>query len=291
MTRYRVSHATRYRYAEAVSQSYHKLHLVPRATARQRVERAELLVRPHPSFQRSRRDFYGNTVSVLSIQEPHHDLEAVLDAELAVMAPSLGDPSDTPSWEFARELLRSDLSPEGVEAVEFAHASPHVPLLADAAALAAPCFTPGRPVLEAALALNEAIHRGFSYSPLATDVSTPVEEVLRSRRGVCQDFAHLMISCLRSVGLAARYVSGYLATDPEPGARRLVGADASHAWLALMVPGTGWVDLDPTNDALVRDRHLTLAWGRDYGDVSPLRGVIQGGGRQQLSVAVTVVPA
>jgi len=213
--------------------------------------------------------------------------DSVVDT-LARPAPAPGLP-----WEAVREHLAYRRGVPYVEAAQFCFASPYVPLHEDFAHYARACFTPGRPLMEAAAALMSRIHQDFAYAPQATDAGTPALEALRLRRGVCQDFAHVMTGCLRSLGLAARYASGYLLTTPPPGQPRLVGADASHAWVSVWSPGPdggAWHDLDPTNDRAPGEDYVTLALGRDYADVAPLRGVIHGGGRHVLHVAVTVAP-
>ena len=194
----------------------------------------------------------------------------------------------TPPWESVRALLEQDHSPPGLEARQFVYDSHYVKASPALAAYAAPSFPANRPVLEAARDLTRRIHQDFQYDPKATTVATPIQEVLEHRRGVCQDFAHLQIGCLRALGLSARYISGYLRTVPPPGQERLVGVDASHAWLSVYCPGWGWVDLDPTNDLIPSDGHLVLAWGRDYDDVSPVKGVNLGGGRHSVIVGVDV---
>jgi transglutaminase-like putative cysteine protease len=193
-------------------------------------------------------------------------------------------------WEAVRDQLAVDRSPAVLEAYQYVFDSPHVPTSSDLAAFAAISFTPGRPWLEALLDLTRRIYTEFKYDKTATNIRTPPGEVLRLRRGVCQDFAHLQIGCLRSLGLAARYVSGYLVTSPPPGQPRLVGADASHAWLSAYSPEQGWVDVDPTNDLIPSLKHVSLAWGRDYSDVSPIKGVYIGGGHNGMTVAVDVMP-
>jgi transglutaminase-like putative cysteine protease len=200
------------------------------------------------------------------------------------------EPELSPPWEDVREAFSPGVRAPAGDAVEFEHASTYIALAPELAEFARASFTPRRPLLAAAVDLMHTIHREFRFDPSATTITTPVSRVLVERRGVCQDFAHLQISCLRSLGLPARYVSGYLLTDPPPGQPRLTGADASHAWLSVYCPRSGWVDLDPTNDVLPSVRHVTLAWGRDYGDVSPLRGVILGGAQHELEVGVSVVP-
>jgi transglutaminase-like putative cysteine protease len=199
------------------------------------------------------------------------------------------DPKATPPWEHALHVLRQERDPETLDAYQYAFDSPYIRLGADLAAYAAPSFPTGRPLLDAALDLTRRIHADYRYDPTATTTATPLEKVMELRRGVCQDFAHLQIGCLRSLGLAARYVSGYLLTNPPPGRPRLVGADASHAWLSVYCPGSGWIDLDPTNNQIPHDNHILVAWGRDYEDVSPVNGVVLGGGKHYVTVAVDVV--
>jgi transglutaminase-like putative cysteine protease len=213
-----------------------------------------------------------------------------VESEVAVTSRHYPTPSDTMPWEAARKQMRGDLTPQGLEAFELVFDSPYVPRSNELSDYALPSFTPGRPFLEAVLDLNSRIHKDFKYAPSTTTISTPIAEVMKMRRGVCQDFAHLMIGCLRSMGLAARYVSGYLRTTPPPGRPRLIGADASHAWCAVYFPGIGWLDFDPTNNSTPRASHITLGWGRDYSDVSPIRGVILGGGGQSIGVSVDVAP-
>jgi transglutaminase-like putative cysteine protease len=209
----------------------------------------------------------------------------------AVTAPwNAPPPETTPPWEAVRDRLRADRSATTLDAYQFVFESPHVAFDDAVLDFVTPAFTADRPILDAVRELTGRIHREFRYDQTATTVATPVAEVLRTRRGVCQDFAHLEIACLRALGLAARYVSGYILTVPPPGTPRLVGADASHAWLAVWVGDAGWVDVDPTNDQLPSDQHITAAWGRDYADVSPLRGVVLGGGAHRVSVAVDVTP-
>lgn len=286
--RYRVSHRTVYEYADPVAFCQNQAHMTPREHASQRVASVRMTVSPRPAVLTNRLDFYGNTATFFAVQEPHVLLEVDVVSEVAVSAAPI--PGNTPRWDTVGPLLAGDLSTAGLEASEFLHPSPHVQVGADLREYAAPSFPKGRPLLEAALDLNARIFRDFKYKPLATTVSTPVREVLRTREGVCQDFAHLMIACLRSVGLPARYVSGYIRTTPRAGQRRLVGADASHAWASVYCPGSGWIDFDPTNNKIPTDEHITVAWGRDYADVSPIRGVLLGGSGQTLKVSVDVQP-
>ena len=238
-------------------------------------------------------DRWGNTRTFFSLTSTHEALTVVADSLVETTAPPA--PTSRITWEAARERMRYHRHAAFDPASEFAFASPYVPRHEDFIAYARPSFTPGRPLLEAARELMTRIHREFEYHVQATDASTPALQSLSLRQGVCQDFAHVFIGCLRSLGLPARYVSGYLLTEPPPGQPRLVGADASHAWASVWLPGEDgadgtWADLDPTNDRAPGEDYVTLAIGRDYADVSPVRGVIHGGGRHQLQVAVTVAP-
>ena len=199
-------------------------------------------------------------------------------------------PNATPPWETVRDGLPLDTSSTGLDAFQFVFDSPCIRSSPELAAYCALSFRPGRPILEDALDLTHRIYHEFKYQPGSTSVNTPPSEVLRTRRGVCQDFAHVQIGCLRSLGLAARYVSGYLLTQPPPGQARLMGADASHAWLSIYIPQHGWVDLDPTNNIIPSLDHILLAWGRDYSDVCPVKGIFHGGGRHSVSVSVDVIP-
>ena len=286
---YQVSHHTRYRYSQPTSISHHVLHLAPRACDHQRCHHTALEVEPTPATSVDEVDYFGNPVTHLTVQEPHTELSfrnrSVV--EVSVAPP----PSGSGPWEGAVALLAGDRSAHGLAVIEHSFSSPYTRAEADLAGYAAASFVPGRPLLDAARDLTSRIHRDFGYEPGATSVSTPVDQVFALRRGVCQDFAHLEIAALRALGLAARYVSGYLVTRPRAGTDALRGADASHAWLSVWLPEHGWLDLDPTNDVVPGDQHVTVAWGRDYGDVSPIMGVILGGGEHRIDVEVEVVPA
>jgi len=285
--RYRCHHVTRYSYTDAVTASQLLAHLVPRSHPRQRLHAARLTLDPWPAVMTDRVDWFGNPVTYASLQTPHQQLTVTAEIAVEVLPPPALDPAVTPAWDRLAVAVARDKV-----AQEFVFASLRVPAPDPAlAAFAAPSFPAGRPVAEAALDLTRRIHAGFSFDPSATTVSTPVAEVLANRRGVCQDFAHLMIGALRALGLPARYVSGYLRTLPPPGQVKLRGADASHAWVQVWCgDDAGWLDLDPTNGITGNTDHVTLAWGRDYDDVCPLRGVILGGGAQSLTVAVDVEP-
>jgi transglutaminase-like putative cysteine protease len=283
--RYQIEHETRYVHAGRVSTSQHVACLAPRGLPRQHVQSHDVLIDPRPANDSRRIDCYGNIEDHFTILTPYSELRVVSRSVVDVEPrPASIDPESSPPWEEVSAAGAFD------EATEFRYPSPYVepaPALADFARQA---FTGGRPLLSAAAALMHTIHAEFQFDPGATTITTPATRVLEERHGVCQDFAHLQIACLRSLGLPARYVSGYLLTDPPPGQPRLVGADASHAWLSVWCPRNGWVDLDPTNAVIPDSRHVTIAWGRDYGDVSPLRGVVLGGGSHELYVGVSVVP-
>lgn len=284
--RLQVVHETHYSYSSPVLLSQQLLHLRPRSLAGQSCLAYRLSVEPRPGELAEREDFFGNRVAQLLIAAPHDELVVRAASTLEVdprERAALGLPRVP--WETAAVQARD-------AGAAFLYESPHVETSRELLEYAVPSFPGGRPVLDGLRDLARRIHGEFQFDPTATSVSTPLREVMKRRRGVCQDFAHLMIGALRALGLAARYVSGYLLTDPPPGRARLVGADASHAWVsAYCGEGAGWVDLDPTNDCVVDDEHVTLAWGRDFSDVTPMRGVILGGGNQLLAVRVTVSPA
>ena len=286
--RYSVRHQTRYLYSDAVAISYNRIHCQPRSCPWQSFSQARLSVDPEPEFLARQTDFFGNPVSFFTVQEPHQDLTVTVMFEAVVRARTYDHPGE--SWESVAERLRVAKESESLEASGFRFASGWVELSSELEEFARVSFTPGRPVLEAATDLCARIYKEFTFDTEATTIATPVREVLRTKRGVCQDFAHLFIGALRSVGLACRYVSGYILTVPPPGQERLQGADASHAWVSVWAPPLGWVDLDPTNNLVVNDQHVTLAWGRDFHDVSPMRGVVVGGGAQVVKVGVDVVP-
>jgi len=293
-----VRHETRYEYAAPVSLAHHLAHLQPMTDAHQQVLSFDLTVEPAPDHRREGVDDHANPACWFSLTRLHSLLDVVVRSEVAVR-PRFDalDPSTGPAWETLAARLRYVAKAPFVPEGEYALPSPYVPLLPALRAWAAPSVTPGRTVASLALALMSRVHAEFTYQPASTQVDTPLAQVLALKRGVCQDFAHLLIGALRSLGVPARYVSGYLLTqapareDGTPG-EAMVGADATHAWVQAWCPGTrgvpadGWLDLDPTNDLVPRDGHVRLAVGRDYGDVAPLRGVIHGGGRHRLSVGV-----
>jgi transglutaminase-like putative cysteine protease len=287
---YRIVHNTTYRYKQPVSFGTHVTYLIPRSLPHHACISHELVVTPAPDSLRERFDYFGNRFTFFTIQEPHGELNIEARSRVLVEGPSVKWPESAPAWDEVVRSLGSDHSEAGLEAYQFVFESPRVSPGSGFAAYAAPSFPPARRLTEALLDLTARIHKDFRFDSRATTVRTSPEEVLRSRRGVCQDFAHLQVACLRSLSLAARYVSGYIRTYPPPGRPRLVGADASHAWVSVYCPGTGWLDVDPTNNLIPSESHVTLAWGRDYGDVSPVRGVILGGRDHKLQVRVDMEP-
>jgi transglutaminase-like putative cysteine protease len=318
MPGYRIHHLTRYIYDESISVCHNLAHLLPRDSARHLWHFAELDITPTPAVRTERYDYFGNRVVFFAIQEPHRQLEVVARSEVDLEAQT-SQPlftSDHP-WEQTRDrfLAARNLSGAGaqlpdalrrdvLDAYQFTYASPYIQWTPEIAAYAAVSFPPGRPIQEGLLDLTARIHKDFRYDASATTISTTLPEIFQARSGVCQDFAHFQIGCLRALGLATRYVSGYLLTAPPPGKSRLIGADASHAWLSVFLPDTHipqspqdqyhsgfWLDLDPTNNCIPSDKHITVAWGRDFGDVSPLRGVLLGAGRHQIQVSVDVSPS
>jgi transglutaminase-like putative cysteine protease len=262
--------------------------LKPRSLPRQQLAKSELHIQPTPATMTERIDYFGNLLYFFTVQEPHKELVVEARSEVRMLDDPTSGPQDSPPWEEAVRLLPADQSPAGLEAYQFRFESPRIKLRPEFASYALQSFPPRRPVREGLLDLTARIHKDFRFDSKVTNVRTTPEEVFRKRRGVCQDFAHFQIACLRSLNLSARYVSGYLRTHPPPGQPRLVGADASHAWVSAYCPGIGWIDLDPTNNLVPSNGHVTLGWGRDYGDVSPLHGLIQGGGVNDLSVSVDV---
>lgn len=290
MTRYTVDHETRYRYDAPVSQSWQIARLTPRPLPWQRLISHALQIDPPPDERHDGPDGFGNTTTHFALHGAHRLLRVRMQARLEVLERAT-PPADATPWEAVRDAVREGgAGPESLLAAQMCEPTRLVPLSEAVLAYAVPSFTPGRPWLQALDALTARIHADFAFDPDATTVATSIDEVLRGRRGVCQDFAHLMLGCLRALGLPARYVSGYLLTDPPPGEERLLGVDASHAWVAAWSPATGWLEFDPTNDQHADARYITLAWGGDFADVAPLAGVIIGGGGQAMDVRVSVVP-
>jgi transglutaminase-like putative cysteine protease len=285
---YSVTHRTVYEYPAPVTVSHHVARLNPRETATQTRESSSLEISPEPAVRGERSDYFGNQLCFFSIQEVHERLEIVARSRVCVRAAKPPGPETSPGWEEVAGLFRDPVLPEVVEPYQFVFDSPQVRASRELAQYALESYPKGAPILAGAMDLTRRIHSDFQYDPKATTVATPLEEVLKSRRGVCQDFAHMGIACLRSIGLPARYVSGYLHTRPAQGRERLVGADASHAWFAIFCPGAGWVDFDPTNNLQPAEEHVTVAFGRDFGDVSPVAGILTGGGRHAVRVSVDV---
>ena len=328
LQRYHVEHETRYAYAAPVSQSWQLARLTPRRLPWQALLSHSLQIDPQPDERRDELDSFGNTVTHFGLHGAHRVLRVRMECLVEVSArpavqgaaafgvqsqlqsQSLGEGDgngqvlaqsqsqsqqamafDESAWEAVRDAIRREPQQDNLAPASMSEPTPLVPLSEAARSYAVASFAHGRPWLDAVLDLMNRIHADFDFEPGATTVSTSVDEVLHQRSGVCQDFAHLMLACLRGLGLPARYVSGYLLTDPPPGRPRLMGVDASHAWVAAYAPQHGWVEFDPTNDQLADPRYITLSWGADFADVVPLRGVIVGAGDQRMSVAVSVIPA
>lgn len=282
---YWLRHRTAYGYAQTVDLAAHLLHLKPRALPGQRVISARLTCTPRPDHHTETHDHFGNAATRLFLVAPHTSFEVTAESLVEVDFAPPPEAAGTPAWE---EVAASA---HGAETADFILPTRHIPLLAEATAYARASFPPGRRVLEGLLDLNRRMRQDFVFQAGVTSITTPIADVLRDRRGVCQDFTQVMLAALRGLGLPARYVSGYVRTRPPPGQARRRGADQSHAWVsAWMGPGLGWVQLDPTNGIVVRDEHVILAWGRDFSDISPLRGVLLGGGDHRLSVSVDLEP-
>lgn len=289
--KYHIFHRTTYKYEGSVTVSHHVARLSPRMTSGQCCPWHELVISPAPVGRSTHVDSFGNSTLYFEIEGRHDMLVVTARSCVEVRQTGMIEPGASPAWELVRDACGGAVFNPSSDAGQFRFPSPMIPVGHEFRKFAQADFPPGRPILDAVLALNDRIFHGFRFDPRATDVTTPVEQVLARRAGVCQDFAHLMIALIRSMGLPARYVSGYLETLPPPGTARLVGADASHAWVSVFCgDDMGWVDLDPTNGLMPGERHVTVAWGRDFSDVSPLRGVTLGAGDQQLSVSVDVTP-
>ena len=282
--RYRATHSTRYRYDAAVSQCQSEVRLTPRALPWQALIESRIQATPEPASVEAHKDYFGNDVTTFTILESH-DRFTIVSTSVVDVQPRPHSLAVDPPWETVRDELAAHARPETLEAFEYVFDSPFVAVGAELAAYARPSFTAGRGLLDALDDLSHRIHTEFKYEPNTTSIDTPVLEALKTKRGVCQDFSHVMIGALRSQRLAARYVSGYLRSGAD-----YQGAEASHAWVSVYLPGTGWVDVDPTNDVRPATGHLTLGWGRDYGDVTPVKGIALGGGHQLVEVEVRVEP-
>ncbi len=288
MVRYRIIHKTTYQYSEPVSLCHNEAQLCPRNTDFQTARDTRLVISPQPAVLSERQDYFGNRLYYFAVQSPHNVLEVISESRVE-LTPRSGAAGKSPvfpaspAWEEVRDRARKHW-----DLYQFLEDSAHVVKSKDAQAFASASFTPGRPILEAAWDLNVRIHSEFKYEPGSTNISTTIQEALRIRKGVCQDFAHVAIGGMRSLGLPARYVSGYIESAPK-GGRRLQGADASHAWFSVFVPDLGWFDFDPTNRSMPEDQHITVSFGRDYGDIAPLKGIVYGGGKSVCKVAVDVL--
>jgi transglutaminase-like putative cysteine protease len=290
VTHYLVRHRTAYHYRSDVAYSRLIAHLVPRRTARQRLQSVDVTVEPRPATQFERTDFFGNVTNWYTIDEPHDTLVVLAESRVEI-GPILDyTAGESATWESARALFASPTDATALEALQYTFDTPLTATDEDVVAFARASFKRARPLFEAVLELTARIYAGFRFDAEATNTRTTVKDAFALRAGVCQDLAHVGIACVRSMGLAARYVSGYLLTHPPPGRERLIGADASHAWFSVWIPPFGWVDFDPTNNMLPGSEHITVGWGRDYADVAPIHGIITGGGENEVDVAVDVIP-
>ena len=299
---YKIIHKTEYSYTYPVNLCYNEARLTPRHHVHQQCKDSQFVVHPEPKECLQRRDFFGNTVYYFTIQQPHDRLTVTVTSRVTVKGRALQrnfsearhhggtlqrtSAAEHVSWEEAHHQLHTDSNPEILEMRQYVLNSPMIPAMPELHAYAKKSFTTGRSLLEAVEDLSTRLYTDFTYDPGFTTVATPLGDVMTHRRGVCQDFAHLGIGCLRALGFAARYVSGYIETNPPPGQEPLSGADASHAWFSVYLPQLGWVDFDPTNNQMPTDQHISVAWGRDYTDVTPLKGVVFGSGTHALSVSV-----
>lgn len=295
--KYHITHKTWYTYSDLVPICHNLVHLVPRPTPLQKCIDYRLRVDPAPAFVTYRDDYFGNRTEYFSIEGGHQKLEIVAESTVDVSPGQVYEPDESPAWEpcipkrtVAPASSGARTEPFDPQLWQLCLPSPRIPILPELHGYAAASFPAKRPILAALADLSERIHDEFKFDARATTVDTPLVDVLRLRRGVCQDFAHLATGCLRSMGLAARYTSGYLRTTPPPGKPRLVGADASHAWCSCWCGPLGWIDFDPTNNCFTSDSHVTIAFGRDYGDVCPIQGVFVGGGEHTIGVSVDVAP-
>jgi transglutaminase-like putative cysteine protease len=289
--KYNITHRTLYEYAAPVTVSHHVTRLEPRIQNTQDCDRFSLKIFPEPALRRMRQDYFGNRLCFFTIQEIHNQLEIITNSRVTVNPRKLPASETTPPWQQVADLFRDPVSPEVVEPYQYVFDSPQVRASFEFADYALASFSRDTPLLVGVTDLTRRIFTDFKFDPKATTVATPLEEVWHTRRGVCQDFAHLGIALLRSLGLPARYVSGYLRTRPPAGQPRLVGADASHAWFRVFCPGIGWVDFDPTNNVQPGEEHIIVAYGRDFDDVSPVAGILTGGGEHVVRVSVDVEEA
>lgn len=290
MTYYTVRHETTYQYGAPVLTSLSEARLEPRNFSRQRVVDTQLTIDPSPDTLGHRLDFFGNGVAFFELQRPHRRLSVTAVSRVEVVGGGVTIHRASEPWEQVTVVVRQRLMDPYLDATQYVYDSPSVRRSNELAFYALESFTPGRPIIAALADLNHRIFSDFRYDQAATTLATPIEEVFARRRGVCQDFAHVMIGALRSIGVPARYVSGYVRGGSDASDGDLVGAHASHAWVAAFCGGAGWVEVDPTNDHIVSDQHVVLGWGRDYEDVSPLKGLALGGGNHSVAVRVSVRP-
>lgn len=286
--KYAITHTTKFGYSDAVPVCHNVVHLQPRTIDNQTCEDFRLLVHPEPFDRQTHEDAFGNPETYFSIEQAHMGLTVTATSEIEVEAKAMAESND--AWESVVEQVQDNETDDWLSVYEYAFPTARTQPFPELVDYAKQSFAAGTPILEASKDLTERINKEFVYDARATTVSTPIKEVFALRRGVCQDFAHFQLACFRALGIPARYVSGYLRTYPPPGKERLVGADASHAWVSVYCGEAGWIDLDPTNNLVPSTDHITIAWGRDYNDVSPIRGVILGGGTHRMSVSVDVAP-
>ena len=286
--RYRVTHSTKYVYQSSASLCHNVICQSPKAFPFQTVDKYEYSIKPEPNFHSERKDFFENEVVYFSVQKAHKELVVKSDSEVTLKRPNWMDinPSLTPAWEAVVKQLKSTATLNDIR--QFYLESTYVYFVKGIREYALESFTPNRPIMEAMLELNTRIFNDFTFTPGFTEISTPLKDVFENKKGVCQDYAHFGLACVRSIGLAAHYMSGYIETIPPPGKPKLVGADASHAWMALYIPEIGWVEFDSTNNLLVNDQHVRVATGRDFADVVPLKGIVYSGGKQKMVVTVDV---
>ncbi|WP_370978753.1 transglutaminase N-terminal domain-containing protein [Agaribacterium sp. ZY112] len=288
--RYKITHTTSYQYSAPVSNCYNLAHIIPRTSNRQACISSQVDILPIAQSQSIREDYFGNKALHFEIQNDHNELSLTATSIVETQKQTLLKPIEqSPSVSESQALINSNRDPYTLLAREFLLDSPMIGSITAINEFSHILFSADKPLLLAVLELTQKIYKEFTYCPEATTLATPLSEVLQLKKGVCQDFAHLQIACLRSLGIPAKYISGYIETLPLPGQEKLVGTDATHAWLSVFCPGFGWVEFDPTNNCLVGDQHIITAWGRDYSDVTPLRGVIYGGGDDPImSVSVDV---
>jgi transglutaminase-like putative cysteine protease len=288
MAEYEVTHSTVYSYSEEVSHCQNIAYLLPQSDARQSCERTEISISPFPAVSADHTDYFGNRFRYFSVEKPHRQLSVTAKTRIRTENPTQNDWENSPAWEQVAGIARNPTETADIAAVEFLLPSPFVALSAEFGEYAAESFSPGRPVLAAVLAFAQRIRKDFKYEQKSTTILTPLSDVFRHRRGVCQDFAHLAIAALRTIGIPARYVSGYIETYPPAGKPKMRGSDASHAWISVYAGAAGWFDFDPTNGKAITEEFIVTARGRDFGDVSPLKGILFGGGKHTLKVEVDV---